>query len=211
MKIITVKQTILKANLQAASENRTFFSRKGVIVVNIMGSPGSGKTALLENLALKKSLSFAVLEGDPETALDAERIEKAGARVVQIVTKGTCHLDASMVKNAISQIDLEGIRFLFVENVGNLLCPASFDLGETVRIVVLSTPEGDDKPYKYPAAFRTAKAVVINKTDILPYVDFSLKRVEQALSQVAPKVRLFPISCKSGEGIDSFVEWLSSF
>jgi len=175
-----------------------------------MGSPGSGKTSLLESLALKRSLPFAVLEGDPETALDAERIEKAGARVVQIVTKGTCHLDAGLVKNAISQLDLEGIRFLFVENVGNLLCPASFDLGETVRIVVLSTPEGDDKPHKYPAAFRTARAVVINKTDILPYLDFSLERVEQALSHVAPKVRIFPISCKSGEGIDSFVEWLST-
>jgi hydrogenase nickel incorporation protein HypB len=210
MKIINVKQTILKANLEAASENRVRFSNLGMSVVNILGSPGSGKTSLLECLAARGGLRFAVLEGDPETALDAERIEKAGAPVVQIVTQGTCHLDAAMVNNALTEIDLTGIKLLFVENVGNLLCPASFDLGETSRIVVLSTPEGDDKPYKYPAAFRSANVVVVNKTDLLPYLDFSLERVEEALRQVAPQAALFPLSCKTGEGLSLFVDWLLS-
>ena len=208
MKIINVKQTILKANLEAASENRARFSSLGMNVVNILGSPGSGKTSLLERLAAGGALRFAVLEGDPETALDAERIQRAGTPVVQIVTQGTCHLDAAMVNSALTEIDLNGIEVLFVENVGNLLCPASFDLGETSRIVVLSTPEGDDKPYKYPAAFRSANAVVVNKIDLLPYLDFSLHRVEEALGQVAPQAAMFPLSCKTGEGLSPFVDWL---
>lgn len=211
MKVITVRQKILKANSQAARENRARFSRERVCVINILGSPGAGKTALLERIAGSNDLSMAVLEGDPETAMDAERMEKAGATVIQVVTRGTCHLDANMVQLALPRLDYRSRDFLFVENVGNLLCPASFDLGETMRWVVLSTAEGADKPFKYPAAFKTAKAVVINKIDLLPYLDFSMDQVEDGLAQICPKARVFKVSCKTGEGIDPLMVWLRGF
>lgn len=208
MKVITVREKILKANSQAARENRARFSRKRIFVINILGSPGAGKTSLLERFAQTGGIAFSVMEGDPETALDAERMEKAGASVVQIITKGSCHLDANMVQAALPRSDLDGKDFLFVENVGNLLCPASFDLGEHIRIVVLSTTEGADKPFKYPAAFKTAQSVILNKTDLLPYIDFDLDLFNRGVAQVTPKAKVFSVSCRTGEGIDELVEWI---
>ncbi|MCU0610744.1 MAG: hydrogenase nickel incorporation protein HypB [Candidatus Eisenbacteria bacterium] len=208
MKTIVVKEHILKANARAAAENRAGFGRARLTVVNLIGSPGSGKTALLERLATHSEVRFGVLEGDPETSLDAARIERAGVPVVQIVTKGTCHLDASMVHRAVQELPLEGLRFLFIENVGNLVCPASFDLGETARVVVLSTPEGEDKPLKYPGVFTSARAVVLNKIDLIPHLSFDLDRAVETLATVVPRTPVFPLSCVTGAGFDGFVEWL---
>jgi len=208
MKTLVVKEHILKANAQAAAENRAEFSRRDITVVNLIGSPGSGKTALLERLTKHPEVRFAALEGDPETSLDAERIERAGASVVQIVTQGTCHLDAGMVHRALRELSLEGVRFLFIENVGNLVCPASFDLGETARVVIFSTTEGEEKPLKYPGAFTSARAVVLNKIDLLPHIPFSLDRAVDTLAKVVPRTPVFPLSCVTGAGFDGFVEWL---
>ena len=208
MKTLIVKEHILKANARAAAENRAEFSRRGITVVNLIGSPGSGKTALLERLARHPEVHFAALEGDPETSLDAERIERAGASVVQIVTKGTCHLDAGMVHRALREMSLEGMQFLFIENVGNLVCPGSFDLGETARVVVFSTTEGEEKPLKYPGVFTSARAVVLNKIDLLPHVPFKLDRAVDTLAKVVPRTPVFPLSCVTGAGFDGFVEWL---
>lgn len=208
-KTIVVREHILKANAQAAEENRAEFRRRNICVLNVMGSPGSGKTALLERLAGHYHLPFAALEGDPETSLDAERIERAGAPVVQIVTKGTCHLNAAMVHRALREISLDGLRFLFIENVGNLVCPASFDLGEMARIVVFSAPEGEEKPLKYPGIFASARAVVLNKIDLMPHLPFSLDRAVDNLAQVAPRTQVFPLSCVTGAGFDGLVEWLT--
>lgn len=210
MKVITVREKILKANSLAARENRARFSRKRIFVINILGSPGAGKTSLLEQFAKSGKIRFAVMEGDPETAMDAERMERAGASVVQIITKGSCHLDANMVQAALPRSDLDGKDFLFVENVGNLLCPASFDLGEHRRMVVLSTTEGADKPFKYPAAFKTAQAVVLNKIDLIPYIDFDMDLFTRGIEQVSPKAKVFPVSCRMGEGIDELIDWIES-
>lgn len=208
MKTINVKEQILKNNARAAEENRAVFVRQRIAVVNLIGSPGSGKTALLERLATHREVVFAVLEGDPETSLDAQRIERVGVPVVQIVTKGTCHLDAAMVHRALRELSLDGKRVLFIENVGNLVCPASFDLGETARVVIFSTPEGEDKPLKYPGVFTSARAVVLNKIDLLPHLPFSLERAVENLAQVTPRTPVFPLSCTTGAGFDGFVEWL---
>ncbi|MBN1426594.1 hydrogenase nickel incorporation protein HypB [Candidatus Fermentibacteria bacterium] len=208
MKTIKVREQILKANDRAAAENRAAFARERIAVVNLIGSPGSGKTAILERLAAHRELAFAVLEGDPETSLDAQRIERAGVPVVQIVTQGTCHLDAAMVHRALQELPLEGKPLLFIENVGNLVCPGSFDLGETARVVVFSAPEGEDKPLKYPGVFTTARAVVLNKIDLLPHLPFSLDRAVENLAQIVPRTPVFPLSCATGAGFDGFVEWL---
>ncbi len=207
MKTIVMKEQILKANALAAAENRAEFARRRLTVINLIGSPGAGKTALLERLA--GHLSFAALEGDPETSLDAARIERLGVPVVQIVTSGVCHLSAPMVHRAWREVPLEGRPFLFIENVGNLVCPASFDLGETARVVVLSVTEGEDKPLKYPGVFTSAKAVVLTKIDLLPHLSYDLEGAKANLGQVAPKARVFPLSSVTGAGVEEFVAWLT--
>ncbi|NUQ61809.1 MAG: hydrogenase nickel incorporation protein HypB [Pirellulales bacterium] len=210
MKIVAAKK-ILKANDQLAEENRERFTSAGIFGVNIVGSPGSGKTTLLEALfvRLKGRAKPAVIEGDIAGSIDAERIDAMGIPVVQINTEGACHLDANMIAAAARDLDLEGVDLLVVENVGNLVCTAGFDLGEHLRIVVLSVPEGDDKLAKYPAIFQGSDALVITKIDLLPYIKFDVDRVIGDMVRLAPQAEIFQVAAIKGEGMDSLAEWLA--
>ncbi|MGB5177643.1 MAG: hydrogenase nickel incorporation protein HypB [Gammaproteobacteria bacterium] len=208
---ITVLKSLLSENDHQAIHNREHFDRHQVLAVNLMSSPGAGKTSLLEATieALGGEFSIAVIEGDLETENDAERIRAHGVEAVQISTGSACHLDAHMVHTALHQLDLDGIDILFIENVGNLVCPASFDLGQHRNITLLSVPEGDDKPAKYPVMFRAADLVVLTKTDLLPYLtDFSPVRAERYLRELASESPLLALSSTSGEAIDSWLAWL---
>ncbi|MHB1033141.1 MAG: hydrogenase nickel incorporation protein HypB [Pirellulales bacterium] len=209
MKIIAAKK-MLAANDQLAAENRAKFKAAGVLVVNVLGSPGAGKTTLLEALLkqVRDSLPPAVIEGDIAGSFDAERIESMGIPAVQINTDGACHLDANMTASAIGLLSLNDIKLLFVENVGNLVCTAGFDLGEDLRIVVLSVSEGDDKVAKYPAIFQRSDAVVLSKTDLLPHTDFNRARFTADVKRLAPKVKIFELSAKTGEGVPACANWL---
>lgn len=207
---VTIAQNILAANDTIAQELHEKFKAKGLVTLNLMSSPGSGKTSLLECTIkhLHSLIGIAVIEGDIETATDAERIEAAGAQTVQINTRGACHLEAHMVRDALQELELDNVRLLFIENVGNLVCPSTWDLGEDSKVVIISTTEGDDKPSKYPQMFNVAQAMVINKIDLLPYVHFSVKKVIQQALKVNPKLRIFTLSCRTGEGLDDWCEWL---
>jgi hydrogenase nickel incorporation protein HypB len=211
MKIVTARK-ILKANDQIAAENRGRFDRSGTLVVNMVGSPGCGKTTLLEALfaGLDGRVAPAVIEGDLASSVDAERIEKLGVPVVQINTQGACHLDALMVADACEGIALDKTDLLVIENVGNLVCTAGFDLGEHLRIVLLSVSEGDDKVIKYPTIFRSVDALLITKTDLLPQSDFRVDRVRADMKRLAPAAQILPLSARSGEGVQQLAEWLSS-
>ena len=210
MKIVAAKK-ILRANDQLAEENRAKLSAAGIFGVNLVGSPGAGKTTLLEALLtkLKGRARPAVIEGDIAGSIDAQRIEKLGVPVVQINTQGACHLDASMIAVAVADLDLDAIDLLFVENVGNLVCTAGFDLGEQLRIVVLSTSEGDDKAAKYPAIFQGSHALLITKTDLLPQTNFDVDRITADFRRLAPKGTIFQVSAISGEGIPAAADWLA--
>ncbi len=208
---IEVGQSIIRENTKVAVQNREWFTRISVRVVNLVGSPGSGKTSLIE--ATAKSLQkrrLAVIEGDPETQRDAERLSKLGIPVAAVVTGGVCHLDARMVHRAFHELENYRPELLFIENVGNLLCPADFDLGEDLKVVVLSVTEGEDKPEKYPQAFRRAGALVITKIDLLPYVDFDTKQVVNLALRINPSLRIFLLSTKTGEGISPWLNFLES-
>jgi len=207
MKIEIVKN-ILEANDQVALLNRETFNNLNVFTVNVMASPGAGKTSLILETIPRLNSSVAVIEGDVASSIDSEKVARFNIPVVQINTGGNCHLDASMIREAIKKLSFEGIRYLFIENIGNLICPASFDLGEHIRIVVSSVPEGDDKPYKYPGLFSTVDAVILNKIDLLPYVDFNIEYFQKGIMAINKKAKIFPVSCKTDEGIDSWVEWL---
>jgi hydrogenase nickel incorporation protein HypB len=210
MPIITVERKILKRNDEIAAENRNTFRQHKVFCLNLLSSPGSGKTSLLERTLarLQDSLKMAVIEGDVQTDNDARRIAKYSIPVVQIVTNGGCHLEAKLVQDALPHFDLAGLDILFIENVGNLVCPANYDLGEQKKVVIVSTTEGDDKPSKYPAMFRVAEVMIINKTDLLPYVDFSMDRVRQNALQINPHLEVFETSCKTGSGLENWIEWI---
>ena len=207
---IKVIKDIMGANEQIAQKNRQLFDRNKVFVVNVMASPGAGKTSLiLETIKrLKGRVKVGVVEGDISSSLDAEAISKEGVPVVQINTGGECHLDANMTASALGTLPLEDIRLLLIENVGNLVCPAEFNLGEDLRVLVASTPEGDDKPFKYPLMFHEADAVLINKIDLLPYLKFDVDAFTKNVKGINQKVKVFPISCTTGEGVDKWVEWL---
>ncbi len=209
MKIVAA-QEILRANDQLAQLNRQRFSASGVCVVNLLGSPGSGKTTLLEALAglWRGRVRFGVVEGDLAGSIDAQRMDSIGVPVVQINTAGACHLDASMVATAAAQLNLNELEFLIIENVGNLVCPANFRLGEHVRVVLLSVPEGDDKVHKYPVIFRDVDALVITKSDLRPFVAFDALRVAGQLRQLAPQARLFEVCAPRGEGISEVAQFL---
>jgi len=209
MKIEIVKN-ILDANDQVASLNREFLDTLKVFTINIMSSPGAGKTSLILETVRRLDSLVAVIEGDVASSIDSEKIADSGIPVVQINTGGNCHLDASMVREAIKKLSLNGIRYLFIENVGNLICPASFDLGEHIRVAISSVPEGDDKPYKYPGLFSMVDAVILNKMDLMPYIDFDYERFRNGITAVNKKAKIFQISCKTTEGIDAWVEWLKS-
>jgi len=207
---IKVLQDILDANEQIAERNRQLLDSKGVFAVNLMSSPGAGKTSLiLETIKkLKGKTKLGVIEGDVSSSLDAERIGKEDVPVIQINTGGGCHLDANMAYSAIDNIPLQDIELLFIENVGNLICPAEFALGEHKRVVVSSIPEGDDKPFKYPLMFHRADAVLINKIDLLPYLQFDIQAFSQAIKGINEKVEIIQISCVTGQGIEEWVSWL---
>ncbi len=210
---VEVLKHILESNEQIAASLKALWSKNQTFVVNLLSSPGSGKTTLLEATLphLKDRYRVAVLEGDLETERDAERIHALGIETVQITTGGTCHLEAHMVKQGWEVLnDKDRMDFLFVENVGNLVCPASFDLGEHLRVVLLSVPEGDDKPAKYPVAFRSAQALVITKIDLLPYFDFDLDRVKEEALAIQPNLQIFEVSAKTGEGIRDWVAYLEA-
>ena len=210
MKIVAAKK-ILKANDQLAAENRAEYDAAGVFAVNIVGSPGSGKTTLLEALFahLKGRIKPAVIEGDIAGSIDADRMERIGVPVVQINTDGACHLDAVMVASANRELDLPAVDLLFVENVGNLVCTAGFDLGEHLRIIVLSTSEGDDKAVKYPAIFQGSHALFITKIDLLPHLNFNVDRITADMKRLAPNAPVFQVSALRGDGIPAAAEWLA--
>jgi hydrogenase nickel incorporation protein HypB len=209
---IPVVEKILSANDRLAVENRARLDAAGIFAVNLMASPGAGKTSVIEQTLprLKDSLRVAAVDGDIATSLDADRAAAAGAKAsVQINTGGECHLDAVMLREALDQLDLSQFDLLLVENVGNLVCPAEFQLGTHKSILIASVPEGDDKPYKYPGMYRGVDALVINKIDLLPYVSFKMDYFQRGVEVLNPGVVTFPISCRTGEGLDDWVDWLS--
>ena len=211
MKIKVVKD-ILDANEQLAQRNRQLFDSNKVFAVNLMSSPGAGKTSLILQTIkrLKGKTRLGVIEGDISSSLDAELIARESVPVVQINTGGECHLDANMTSSALGSLPLKDIELLLIENVGNLVCPAEFALGEHRKVLISSIPEGDDKPFKYPLMFHQADAVLINKIDLLPYLKFDTQAFSQTIKGINQKVEVFPISCTTGQGIEQWVSWLLS-
>lgn len=208
---VKLARDILKANDLLAENLRGRLADQGIVSVNLVGSPGSGKTTLLERtLEHLGELRASVIEGDIATALDAERIEQKGVPVVQINTDGTCHLDANMILGALDELDLARTDLLFIENVGNLVCPAGWDLGEDLRAVVASVTEGDEKPRKYPRIFEKASACVLNKVDLLPYVVFDLERFRKDVSLLNPEAPVFLVSATDGTGVAEWTNWLEA-
>ncbi len=207
---VSVVENILNANDRLAQENRQRLDTAGVFSLNLMASPGAGKTSLIEQTLprLAKKLRVAVIDGDIATSIDADRAAAAGAQAaIQINTGGECHLDAVMLQQALNQLDLSQFDLLIVENVGNLVCPASFALGTHKSVLVASVPEGDDKPYKYPGMYRGVDVLVINKIDLLPYIDFRMDYFRRGVKVLNANLVEFPLSCRTGEGLDAWVEW----
>ena len=207
---ISVVRNILEANDRIAQQNRDLFNENGLLVINLMSSPGAGKTSLLEKSidALKGDLRIGIIEGDIQSSQDAERIAKKGVPVVQINTGGACHLDGNMIRDTFGEFNFREIDLLVVENVGNLVCPAEFRVGEDFKVMILSVTEGDDKPTKYPLMFRESKVLLINKIDLLPYVDCSLEKLNEDSLKINPDLTIFRISCKTGEGLEDWYNWL---
>ena len=211
MHMIPVGKDVMGANEEAAAENRSFFKKHGIYAVNLMSAPGAGKTSVLERSigALNKLFSLGVIEGDLVTTYDADRIAAMGVPAYQITTGSVCHLDATMVHNASHGFDVTQFDLLFIENVGNLVCPAEFNLGEDLKIMVYSTVEGAEKPKKYPLMFHEADAVILNKIDLLPYSGVSSEELIRNVEEVNPEAPIFPVSCRTGQGIDAWIEWLT--
>ncbi|MEL7641515.1 MAG: hydrogenase nickel incorporation protein HypB [Solidesulfovibrio sp.] len=207
---IPVVRNILEANARIAADLKDFFAQKGILVLNLMSSPGAGKTTLLERTLtdLAPQLRMAVVEGDLQTDNDARRVAATGAQAVQINTEGGCHLTSAQVREAIGNLDLDGLDILFIENVGNLVCPAEFDVGEDFKVTLLSVTEGDDKPEKYPLMFHISAALVLNKIDLLPYVDFDLERAARHATVLNECISVFPVSARTREGLDDWYGWL---
>jgi len=207
---IQVVRNILEANERIAQELKKMFLQQKILVLNLMSSPGAGKTTLLERTLreLKDEFKMAVIEGDLQTNNDARRVAATGAQAIQINTDGGCHLDSSMVLEAVNKLDLKDVDILFVENVGNLVCPAEFTVGEDYKVTILSVAEGDDKPEKYPLIFAESKVMILNKVDLLPYVDFSLEKASNFAKSLNAEIEIFPLSAKTGEGVDKWYEWL---
>jgi len=211
-KIVTIETNILMANNLIAERNRGMFEAKNLTVLNLMSSPGSGKTTLLEKTIneLKDNMKFSVIEGDQQTMNDAERIKATGVPVVQVNTGNGCHLDAEMINRAIKRLALQDGSFVMIENVGNLVCPSLFDLGEACRVVIMSVTEGEDKPVKYPNMFRSANLCILNKTDLLPYLDYDVTKAIEYGYQVNPRLQFIKLSAKSGEGMEEWYQWLKN-
>jgi hydrogenase nickel incorporation protein HypB len=207
---IKVMENILDKNDQIAVEVNQILSEQGIFTLNLMGSPGSGKTTLLENtiVGLKQDIRLAVIEGDLFTSKDAERIARHKIPVIQINTGGGCHLDANMVQKALEALELTDLDLIVIENVGNLVCPAEFNIGEDAKVTVLSVTEGDDKPLKYPLVFKQSSAALLNKIDLLPYTDFDLEVAVNDIMSINPLINLLQVSCRTGEGLDQWCDWL---
>ena len=212
MKKVEVITSILNANDLIAQENQGLLKNHHILGVNLMASPGAGKTSLILQTAkaLAGRLRIGVIEGDVASCLDADRVALMDIPVIQINTGGECHLDALTVQKAIKALPLPELDILFIENVGNLICPVEFQLGEKIRVVIASVPEGDDKPYKYPGIFTAVDVVILNKMDLTPYVDFSLDAMRQGVRTLNQKAKMFELSCRTGEGIAAWTEWLES-
>jgi hydrogenase nickel incorporation protein HypB len=207
---IKVMKNILHANDRLAAENRDYFAKRKIIAVNVMASPGSGKTSIILKIieGLGKETGISVIEGDIASSIDADIIHKLGIPVLQINTGGGCHLDANMIKAAVNEMKIRDNSLLFIENVGNLVCPSAFDLGENIKLVVASVPEGHDKPYKYTSMFELADVIILNKTDLMPYIDFDKELFYKGIRALNNKVPVFEISCRTGSGIKELLGWL---
>ncbi len=210
VKVLTIREDILGANKEKARRNQDRLDKHGILTVNVMSSPGAGKTSLILQTInrLKPKTRITVIEGDVASKLDADKVHQQGIPVIQINIPGGCHLDANMTENALNNLPLEEVDLLLIENVGNLICPAEFALGEHKKVMLLSVPEGDDKPYKYPLMFTEADVVLVNKIDLLPYLDFNITVFNQAVTGLNPKVKIFQVSCKTGEGLEAWLSWL---
>jgi len=208
---IKVATRILEANDRIALENRRLFDKAGLFVINLMSAPGAGKTSILEKTLLDESgLKIGVIEGDIAGSDDAERIEKLGAPVVQINTGGACHLDANMIYEVLTDLPLDELDLLFIENVGNLVCPAEFKVGEDIKVMLLSITEGHDKPLKYPLMFQESSALILNKIDLAPYLDVDIGKIKKDSLSLNPNLKIFEVSCKTGEGISEWIEWINN-
>jgi len=207
---IAVQTNVLKANQEAATENRRLFEREGMLVINLMSAPGAGKTSLLEATirGLRDRYRLAVIEGDLQTDLDAQRIRALGTRSHQITTGTVCHLDARMIARALAEFPVQGLDLLVIENVGNLICPASYDLGEGLRVVICSVAEGPEKPKKYPVMFHKTDVVLLNKTDLAAASGVDLRELETNVREVNPMATVFPVSCRTGTGLEAWITWL---
>ena len=207
---VAVVKNILDANSRIAQENRRLFDKHRVTVINLMSSPGAGKTTLLEQMGkhFGEQLKIGVIEGDIQTTLDAERVAAAGLEAVQIETDGACHLDANMIQNALTDMKLDGLDLLVVENVGNLVCPAEFNVGEDHKVMMLSVTEGDDKPYKYPLMFRESRVLLISKVDLLPHLRCNVDEIKKAARSINPELIIFEISAYTGLGLDDWHNWI---
>jgi len=212
MSIITVERKVLEKNDEIAGRNRALFLSKQIFVINLVSSPGSGKTSILERTLeyFNHRVKLAVIEGDVQTDFDAQRIARYDTPVVQIVTNGGCHLEAKLVEDALVNLDLDGVKLLIIENVGNLVCPSNYDLGEALKVVVASTTEGDDKPLKYPGMFQHASALIVNKVDLLPYVNCDLNALKKNALSINPALKVFETSCTTKSGIPEWCSWLES-
>lgn len=210
-RIIEVKQSVFAANEKSADQLREEMKKKGTLLVNLMSSPGSGKTTTLKKTiaALKDKVSIAVMEADIDSDVDAAAISETGVKAIQLHTGGMCHLDAHMCAQGLEGLNAGDVDLIFLENVGNLVCPAEFDTGAGVNVTILSVPEGDDKPLKYPLMYQVCDVVLVNKIDVAPYFDFDLEKLKKNVSLRNPKAVVIPFSAKTGEGLDAWTEWLS--
>ncbi len=208
---IDMKQPILAKNDELAERNRALFKQKGVYVLDLLASPGSGKTStILATIeALRDEFNIAVIEGDIASSVDSQKIKKQGIDAVQINTGGACHLESDMIRRAVDVLDLDSLDLIIIENVGNLVCPTDFDLGEAAKVMILSVPEGDDKPLKYPGVFQVSRAVILNKVDTMPVFDFDREAFDSAVKQLNPTAPIFPIAATKGDGVDAWAAWLA--
>ncbi|MCR4436726.1 MAG: hydrogenase nickel incorporation protein HypB [Clostridiales bacterium] len=207
---VKIMKNILGANKTLAEENRRYFKDKHITAVNVMASPGAGKTSVILKLihSLKDEVNIGVIEGDIASSIDAEKIEKLGIAVIQVNTGGGCHLDANMIKASVESLCLKSDTLLFIENVGNLVCPSAFDLGEGIRMVVASVPEGHDKPFKYISMFEAADVIILNKVDLMPYMDFDRESFYKGVRALNDRAPVFEVSCRTGQGMDELVQWV---
>lgn len=210
MKIIELKETITASNDLDAEVLRGEMKQKGTLLINLMASPGAGKTTLLERTIkdLKSKISIGIMEADVDSYVDAKRVELAGAKAIQVHTGGMCHMDAGMTRTGLEELGYEGLDLTILENVGNLICPAEFDTGAGKKVMILSTPEGDDKPLKYPLMFRESNVLIISKIDVMEYFDFNIELCIERAKKLNPNIIVFPLSAKTGEGFEAWEEWL---